>query len=755
MRFRENMRYCIYRRILAGSLMLLTLVTVVLTMVVTHIFGHNTTVIIANNSQAMFSQIDHISNMLYEQAFSTSARLIIDHDVIAAMLLERRDPVIEYRAMRKLISVQSQHPYILHVDIYNAVNGSYLSSVWLSDESIYDSKNFIKNFTDFSRFAYFPSESVIYDTHSSATESVLKFFMFSGDHISGAYRSAVVINIRGSYIRDALLNINAHDGSETFIIDSTGIALFYTIQNETGQNILTHDHIRQILESDQGQGFFTGRIDGRRYIITYAKSEQLSWIYVNANPYESVTGSLYDIRNRIILITVIVFAIGLIFCFWLTEKFYNPIQALIERIINRTQDTTPQRVGQLINAFSNTLNQIDAMSRYMDNTSHFLRQSYFRTLISGPSAGLERLEDIQVGQVGNYFQVLLFRLDNICAIEESERAVCCYAMANMLEEQLSKFVQCIVFESERCDVAAILILETNTSPPNCTLAIQEIQLMMRRHFELTFSASFGTIVADKAKMSESMRAANECLDYRYLYGNESIINMELLGSHDYRKANYPSELENRVIESIKAQQEKQAYEALQKFKEAVALGMPKTAHTFLQQLLIAVIKQFAYLSSHVKDVLYSCLNLLDNAENISESIEILKSALMAVLDELQNKNATNHQQIVDTLCDYIKAHYANPELSLDILAKHVHLSSGYAGKLFKSYTNQTIVDFINDTRMEYACVLLRETDDTIAAICEKIGYNNSSYFFSIFKKKMGMTPIQYRKQDGQAEYTLS
>ncbi|WP_240414131.1 AraC family transcriptional regulator [Paenibacillus periandrae] len=99
----------------------------------------------------------------------------------------------------------------------------------------------------------------------------------------------------------------------------------------------------------------------------------------------------------------------------------------------------------------------------------------------------------------------------------------------------------------------------------------------------------------------------------------------------------------------------------------------------------------------------------------------------------------------ERIMDWIEAHYQEP-FSIQELAKEVHLSHKHISALFKQKTGGTITDYLMAKRLNQACLLLKTSSKTISEICLESGFANLSYFCQFFKKRMRITPYQYRKQ---------
>lgn len=103
------------------------------------------------------------------------------------------------------------------------------------------------------------------------------------------------------------------------------------------------------------------------------------------------------------------------------------------------------------------------------------------------------------------------------------------------------------------------------------------------------------------------------------------------------------------------------------------------------------------------------------------------------------------RQKLTLILAYLKEHYADPQLSLEQTAEQYAIDSYTLSRLFKQATGVTYTDYLTDLRLNAAKSALRQTDQRVADIATACGYQ-PSYFNRLFKKHVGVTPGQYRKQ---------
>ncbi|TBL77483.1 response regulator [Paenibacillus thalictri] len=107
----------------------------------------------------------------------------------------------------------------------------------------------------------------------------------------------------------------------------------------------------------------------------------------------------------------------------------------------------------------------------------------------------------------------------------------------------------------------------------------------------------------------------------------------------------------------------------------------------------------------------------------------------------------NERKIIRKVKEMIHAHL-DQDISLQFIAGNVHMNHQYLSSLFKLETGQNFVDYVIQCRMERAKQLLRETNLKIYEIAKLSGYDNAKYFMTVFKQLIGVTPSDYRENEG-------
>ncbi|TDK63278.1 methylphosphotriester-DNA--protein-cysteine methyltransferase family protein [Bacillus salipaludis] len=104
------------------------------------------------------------------------------------------------------------------------------------------------------------------------------------------------------------------------------------------------------------------------------------------------------------------------------------------------------------------------------------------------------------------------------------------------------------------------------------------------------------------------------------------------------------------------------------------------------------------------------------------------------------------QEWVVQIKNYIDQNYTD-KLTLEILADVCHGSPYHLHRTFKRITGVTPVEYIQQIRVNTARNYLIHSKKTIAEIALLVGLQNTPYFITLFKKKNGLTPVEYRNKE--------
>lgn len=157
---------------------------------------------------------------------------------------------------------------------------------------------------------------------------------------------------------------------------------------------------------------------------------------------------------------------------------------------------------------------------------------------------------------------------------------------------------------------------------------------------------------------------------------------------------------------------------------------------WLEQLFYEMLKEFdkqehgytAYLSGLLTQLLVFSARL--NKKNID-------------LSQNGNKTKTIHPTISKVI-HFVNKHIEQ-SLSLKSVSAQFCISPSYLSKLFREMTGFSFIEYLTAIRLNEAQRLLRETEWNIVLVSEKVGFQGVKYFYKIFKKTTGHTPLNYRK----------
>ena len=119
--------------------------------------------------------------------------------------------------------------------------------------------------------------------------------------------------------------------------------------------------------------------------------------------------------------------------------------------------------------------------------------------------------------------------------------------------------------------------------------------------------------------------------------------------------------------------------------------------------------------------------------------EVLYSGAQVILDKI-NKST----DLLASITEYLSANTEKRIEFKDVL-KEFNLSPSVVKKIFREHMGCGVMDYFTRLKIDRAKELIREENYTFTEIAERLGFNNSQYFTTVFKRVSGMTPTEYAK----------
>jgi AraC-like DNA-binding protein len=166
-------------------------------------------------------------------------------------------------------------------------------------------------------------------------------------------------------------------------------------------------------------------------------------------------------------------------------------------------------------------------------------------------------------------------------------------------------------------------------------------------------------------------------------------------------------------------------------KSTISLADPwrwNYAHKYFNRMLIEQTnKSFAY-----QEVL------------ISSFMEFLVFLVRSANLMMKSQMLSSSHRLINNMVTHLEANFIN-EVKLEELAQMSQMSSRNLTRHFKQVTGKTIVEYVTQLRINYACERLQETRQITFSAYDS-GFHDLSFFYRVFKKYKGMTPKEFIRQ---------
>lgn len=584
----------------------------------------------------------------------------------------------------------------------------------------------------------------------ASVESVMTFVLFP----RGLYtQSAVVVDIREAYLEQALRANTSGEWNEIMLVAENGLVL-------AGDNVYaSREELAGLISRKPGS--YVEQLEDQKTFLSFQESDMPGCYLVLAMPYKRLIPFADSLRQGLFLAVLGFVVLIVLFSGILVNRIYHPLNDLIKHqklFTGREPVETQRNVDELKLLYGTMMDHVQKLSlleSYRDDTVPMLGKSWLWSLLRGDGEAVEQTARFTRFNPADFtdrsFCVAVISIDGYAAYceknDEGERRLHDFAMSNVLDELMGQYLmECTVRMDDNLLAVAFSFSE-NEIPQDVVLALREFQACMLRFFSLSLTVGIGKVKNTWRELSQSYREAQRALSFKFYTGPSSFL---ISGEQENdRSPAYPGKAERKLREAVQLKNTEQTVKATDAFFSAIRCFDREHIQTYAERCVYAVESLTAQDGPALWQAHEQIKKGISEAENLGSLQRLLEDyfrELLAHMSERGRGMETENNGPVQIAKEYVDEHYDDMSLSVEFLASLAGLSPAYFGKQFAQFMGMSCLDYITDVRISHAAELLTTTELTAADISRRAGINSTNYFYTLFKKKYGLTPIQYRRK---------
>lgn len=212
---------------------------------------------------------------------------------------------------------------------------------------------------------------------------------------------------------------------------------------------------------------------------------------------------------------------------------------------------------------------------------------------------------------------------------------------------------------------------------------------------------------------------------------------------------YPEEMEQKIILAMKAGDEKTAGQCMMQVFDRNLSGKVK-ANTYQCLIFDMIGTLLKGASTGGYNHAYQEISSLEQI-SVKTPAEKARECFLDCLEQICMKIRQIHSKASDDhvfskkVEEYVTANFTDPDLNISITSQHFKMTPSYLSSLYKKQTGKSLLEFINNVRMDFAEELLKK-GVSVSEAAERSGFRDSAGFIRAFKKKRGITPGQLKRE---------
>lgn len=725
---------------------------------------------IQKNTEEKLSQNINQLELINNQVTSLGFQLLKDSNIISALYSEKFDETNNYLTFLKLTNAVNVNPMISSIYVYNDNNKGFVSSLGLENYNVMEDqvKVIIKNYSEKDKLKFIPSTFInktrIGDDYKDNIVS-----MVFGDYLNinsdnkndSSPKSMVIINLKADYIQKIFTKQYNSKDSDIILINKVGDVISDSNFAYFSKNISKVEYISSILNSNEQSGYLTRSDSNGKFLISYESIASSPYIFINKTNYNVLLEKNHALKFNIILICIAILIVCVVISIFASYNLYLPFHKLAQNVrwkVTNEKERKPDKdsyndIEYLSSIFSNMIDKTNKLENSIVDNSSFMKEMFLKALLEGNTKSTsdiyKKIEEIKLDISTNNICVIQFSVDGYSKFLKSDVKPYKKELILEIESIINQNINMpkeLIYSGH--GLITLLINNENEDEFNIIIKdnIKLIQESIINIFSVTVTAIIGITVDKVENTYKSYDNCMELLKYRFVYGYKSILENSIINNTINKKITSIDKNKKKIIENIKECDMDQLEININDTFRLIANNQYDYIRLTINQLALDIINVVASLNTSVNNEM-DFNNIYNNVNDFDTMEDIRKWFIFyckGIIDKLKCRRFSKQKDMIDLVSSYIEDNYFKPDISTEFVSDIVNLTPGYLGKLFNEYLGKSINEYITELRIKKAKELLEDSTFSVNDVATKVGFSNQSYFTSIFKKTLGVTPNNYR-----------
>lgn len=610
----------------------------------------------------------------------------------------------------------------------------------------------------------------------SSPENEKETYWIETVYLPGQSSVNIIFDLNMEYLYDALRQITKLNQGELIILNPQGNLMFSSLPDEYNIEVMDEFYFPKLRGESPSH---TLMLENSKMYASVICSSLSSYSYISLVPYQTYWAESFRLQWFSVVSILVCTVLCCLLILFLLKKNYGPIRQLIYSLPNWDgSGFDPNQIDEF-RFIAEKISQLDRQRQQIENQAYRQQKLLRGLFLSRLIRGVERQEDAielslnryEINFQSNYFVVAtiycgdldLSAFSGFCTghtedpYQITERAH--FVINNIFEELLNQHHFAYLTEIDGMPVALINLKKRENWQKSLKNAAEQLKAVLLEKFNTPLLVCIGDMHRGISGIPQSYQESTAVLEYLQITEENSVcFYTDILG--DTKNCYfYPLESEQMLLNALNVMDLDRASSVI----SAILEKNLEQNHLSLDLAKCLIADMTSTLMKAIMSTEYSCYHEFMESFHFSDSISKCRSYndLRSLMEEVMHKyedcikKCSDHREseadIYHKIVSYADTHYTDGNLSVGTLAEEIGLSPIMASKIYRRYSQNSLLDYINYKRIEASKKLLVDSSLTLEEVALQCGFGSTKTFTRSFKKYENITPGRYRSQYRSAD----